>query len=71
MNSECQELLSTLYPQKDLKLISFSTDVSMWEPTESGNQEIMESISDTKDVLATMIEKQNDKIEFMQEDMKS
>lgn len=26
MNSECQQLLSSIFPQKDLKLVTFATD---------------------------------------------
>ena len=30
MNSECQQLLSSIFPQKDLKLVTFATDQARW-----------------------------------------
>lgn len=44
MNLECQQLLSLISPQKDLKCVSFTTDKSLWTEAVDPNADIKNSI---------------------------
>lgn len=46
MNQECQQLLNMIYPQQDLKIVSFSRDKSSWVQNFSAFIEILENTED-------------------------
>ena len=75
MNSECQQLLSTIFPQQDLKIVSFSSDKSLWSMEEDPNQGVIDSvtaqISSCKSALSTQLKTTNDSLMKVLMDVKT
>ena len=59
MNLECQELLSLIRPQKALKAVSFTTDMSAWSEASDPNADIKatikEFIKEQKEAILTKV----------------
>ena len=46
MNLECQQLIALIFPQRDLKCVSFTTDKAAWSEQVDPNADIKNSIKD-------------------------